>query len=145
MPTEQAFFFSPGWSNTTTENSSHHQGPEFVEEDTPGQFRRVRLTSFRDYEALQKETERHRSDLQAKGNPEAKSLEDSGYKVVWEGLWPGGPINLPALEIPCVEYPSSFILTGTFTFHKPTNISHLDQEESWHDIAGNEIISKDDN
>ena len=45
--TERPPFFSPGWSNIIMENSIHNQGPEYVEEDTPRQFRRVRVSCLR--------------------------------------------------------------------------------------------------
>ena len=76
-PIEQTLFCIPGCSNTTKENSSHHQGPEFIEEDTPGQFRRVRLICWpksSGLEALQKEIGRGLSDLGAKGNRDEISL-----------------------------------------------------------------------
>ena len=77
VQTERTLVFSLGCSNTTTKDASHHQGPESVEEDTPGQFRRVRLTCWRkssDSEALQKEIGLDLSDLEAKGKLEEVSL-----------------------------------------------------------------------
>ena len=49
--TDQAFLFALYWSNTTIVNSFHHQRLRFLkggEEDTPDQFRRVRLKSWHD-------------------------------------------------------------------------------------------------
>ena len=50
--TKRPPFPSPGWSHTIIENSSHNQGPEYVEEDTPGQFRRVRVTCSIDLDEI---------------------------------------------------------------------------------------------
>ena len=47
--TEPPLLSSPGWSHTIIEDSSHNQGSEYVEEDTPGQFRRVRVTYWPEY------------------------------------------------------------------------------------------------
>ncbi len=58
--TDQAFVSSPARSSKTIENSFHHQRPKFQdEEETPGQFRRVRLTlDFEAFRALMEELER---------------------------------------------------------------------------------------
>ena len=106
-PTERTLFLISGCSNTITENSSRHQGPEFIEEDTPGQFRRVRLTCWpksSGFEVLQKEIGLDLSDLGTKGN-----LDEIGLLAT---KTPMLPLPIPDSETaycsPCGE-----MFTGT--------------------------------
>ena len=96
VQTERTLVFSIGCSNTTTKDASHHQGSEFVEEDTPGQFRRVRLTCWRkssDSEALQKEIGLDLSDLEAKGKLDEISLLATKTPI--------SPLPIPDYEMVC--------------------------------------------
>ena len=145
VETERPWFFSPGWSNRTIEDSGRQQGPEFVEEDTPRRFRRVRLTHGREYEELQKEIGFCLTDLKAKGNLEAKGnfplkltwTLPPHRSTLWNDLWQGDPISLPDCGFPCAKHPSCTTtarwsevhadqLAVSYVFHKSTKLSHLD-------------------